>query len=102
MAVQVTFTQSLVRLMPVMSGRETTVMAKDRESVSAGEPLSVTAMEKLFVVSASASVVGHENNPEDGWMPAPEAAPGVRLKVRLFAGRSTSLAKFDTMIKLPA
>ena len=77
--VHVTFTQSFVRLIPVMSGRETTVTAKDRESESEGTPLSVTVMEKLFVVSASSSVVGHENNPDDGWMFAPEAAPEARL-----------------------
>ena len=35
-------------------------------------------------------------------MLAPEAAPEARLKVRLFAGKSASLAKFDTTIKLPA
>ena len=64
--VHVTLIQSFVRLMPVMSGRETTVMAKDRESDSAGLPLSVTVIEKLFVVSALASVVGHENNPDEG------------------------------------
>ena len=35
-------------------------------------------------------------------MVAPDAAPGARLKVRLLAGISASLAKFDTTIKLPA
>ena len=102
MVVHVTFTQSFVRLMPVMSGRGTTAMTKDFESDNAGDPLSVTVMEKLFVVSTSASLVSHENNPDDGSMLAPEAAPGARLKVSVFAGVSESVAEVEMLIRLPA
>lgn len=100
--VQVTFTQSLVRLMPVMSGRETTLMSKRRESERAGEPLSVTVMEKLWVVLASASDVNHVNSPDVGWTDAPGGPPGARLNVRVFAGKSESLAAFEITTQLPA
>ena len=46
--------------------RDATVVASAVTAASAADALSVTVIEKLFVVSALASVVGHENNPDEG------------------------------------
>ena len=72
-------------------GEALTVMEMVRVAERAGEPLSVTR-----TVTGKAPVwvrVGvHENTPVVGLMEAPVGAPASRLKVRVWAGRSTSVA----------
>src|SRR5438093_1012151 len=65
-------------------------------SLNAGEPLSVTRTVTALVLGPCASVGVQVNTPLVALMLAPAGAPGSRLKVRVLAGRSGSVAVFVT------
>src|SRR4051794_33930277 len=59
---------------------------------NAGTPLSVTRTVTVLVLGPCASVGVQLKTPEEELIPAPEGAPGSRLKLSACAGRSGSLA----------
>src|ERR1051325_4497092 len=69
-----------------------TVMVTVSASLRGGEPLSVTRMVTRFVVKYCAGEGDQANEPVTGFMLAPPGEPGSRRKVRVWAGRSGSLA----------
>src|SRR5882672_966097 len=78
--------------MPVMRGALATTMLKVLKSFNAGEPLSVTRTVTWFVIGVKPTDGVQVKTPLAGLMIAPAGAPGSRLKVRLCAGRSGSVA----------
>src|SRR6185503_15308142 len=62
------------------------------ESLNCGEPESVTRIVTTFVLGDCALLGSHENEPDDALMDAPAGAPGSKLNVRVWRGRSESTA----------
>src|SRR6266550_2748069 len=73
-----------------------TMTVKLRASVEGREPSSVTRTVIRFVLGPWASVGVQVNTPLVALMLAPAGAPESRLKVKLLAGRSGSVAEFVT------
>src|SRR5580765_3498660 len=71
-----------------------TTTMKLRVSLEGGKPSSVTRTVIRLVLGPCASVGVQENAPLVALMPAPGGAPGSKLKVRVLAGRSASVAVF--------
>src|SRR5439155_18677512 len=65
-------------------------------SLEGGEPLSVTRTVIRFVLGPCASVGVQVKTPFVELMLAPAGAPGSKLNVSVFAGRSSSVAVFVT------
>src|SRR6266404_4635136 len=93
MALQVIVTTSFDRVMDWMRGRETTLTLNDVLSPNGGTPLSVTWTVIGLTVLAKVSAGVQVSTPLTGPMLAPEGAPVPRLKVKVFVGRSVSLAE---------
>src|SRR5580765_6990251 len=70
-----------------------TVMVKNRAALRVPNPLSVTRTVIGFVLGPCASVGVQVNTPETGSIAAPTGAPASRLKVRVCAGVSGSVAE---------
>src|SRR5580765_7037 len=70
-----------------------TVIVMVCAALMAGKPLSVTRTVIEAVLGPCASVGVQLKTPVDGSMPAPAGAPASRLKVRIWAGRSASVAE---------
>src|SRR5436190_327657 len=73
-----------------------TMTVKLRVSLEGGEPSSVTRTVIRFVLGPWASVGVQVNTPLVALMLAPVGASGSKLKVRVLAGRSGSVAEFVT------
>src|SRR5262245_3235841 len=69
-----------------------TVIVKDLESPSGGDPSSVMRTGMVVVLGPCASDGVQVNRPEPGLIEAPAGAPRSKLKVRVWAGTSGSEA----------
>src|SRR3954470_17678199 len=102
MAVQIMEATPLDRVMNSIVGRARTTKLNDLASLRLGEPSSVTRTVIKLVVFTSASDVDTVSRPVTALIVAVAGAPGSRLKARLFAGRSGSVAEFETVSVAPA
>src|ERR1043166_6216617 len=79
-----------------------TISVATTVALAGGTPLSVTRITTAFVLGPCASVGVQVNAPVTGSISAPVGAPGSRLKLRVWAGRSESDALTVKVIGLPS
>src|SRR5260370_22268686 len=84
-----------------MAGGGSTRIAKGCVALNAGTPLSRTVMANPFDPNSETAGV-HANRPFVALRLAPAAAPGPRLNVRSWGGRSGSVALAANVTRAPA
>src|SRR5205814_2212146 len=81
---------------------EATVILNDRAALRLGTPLSVTKTVTMLVEGGWLVGGVQVNTPLAASMVAPAGAPGAKLKVRMLAGESGSVAELVTVNRVPA
>src|SRR5258706_6770997 len=79
-----------------------TMMVNVRESLREGEPPSLTRTVMLFVLGPCASLGVQVNKPLLALIDAPDGEPGSKLNVKVWAGRSGSLAVAVKLMAAPS